>query len=177
MRKTALLLVAVALLGMTATGSLADQSGSKMNDSSGSGTGSSMGTGSGSGAGGTMTGAEEDSRSGDKARSESGSAAGSETTDTAKVIKGWSAKKMILNKTVYNEGNEKIGTVEDLIVTPDNSISYAIIGVGGFLGMGEHYVAVPVSEIKKKQDKLTMAGATKEELKRMPKFEYTKKKK
>ena len=55
---------------------------------------------------------------------------------------------MILGKAVYNENNEKIGKVQDLIVTPDNSISYAIIGVGGFLGVGEHYVAVPVNEIK-----------------------------
>ncbi len=50
------------------------------------------------------------------------------------VATGWSAKKNILGKAVYNDKNEKIGTVDDLIISPDKSVSFAIIGVGGFLG-------------------------------------------
>jgi hypothetical protein len=87
---------------------------------------------------------------------------------------GWSAKKKILGKAVYNDKNEKIGVVDDLIVTPDRSLSYAIIGVGGFLGMGKHDVAIPVGQFKEDKGKILLAGATKDALKAMPKFEYAK---
>jgi sporulation protein YlmC with PRC-barrel domain len=87
---------------------------------------------------------------------------------------GWSAKKKILGKAVYNDKNEKIGVVDDLIVTPDKSVSYAIIGAGGFLGMGKHDVAVPVGQFKEDKGKIVLAGATKDALKAMPKFQYAK---
>jgi hypothetical protein len=90
------------------------------------------------------------------------------------VAVGWSAKKKILGKSVYNDKNEKIGVVDDLIITPDKSVSYAIIGAGGFLGMGKHDVAVPVGQFKEDKGKIVLAGATKDALKAMPKFEYAK---
>lgn len=90
------------------------------------------------------------------------------------VAVGWSAKKKILGKAVYNEKNEKIGTVDDLIITPDKSVSYAIIGVGGFVGMGKHDVAIPVGQFKEDKGKIVLAGATKDALKAMPKFQYAK---
>jgi len=90
------------------------------------------------------------------------------------VLEGWSAKKAILGKAVYNDKNEKIGTIDDLIITPDRSVSYAIIGAGGFLGIGKHDVAIPVSQLKLEKDKFILPGATKEALKAMPKFEYAK---
>lgn len=96
-------------------------------------------------------------------------------TELEMVLKGWSAKKMILGKPVYNDKNEKIGDVEDIIITPDKSVSYGIIGVGGFLGMGERYVAIPVNQIKIKDKKFILPGATKQELEKMPQFEYRKK--
>jgi hypothetical protein len=90
------------------------------------------------------------------------------------VALGWSAKKKILGKAVYNDKNEKIGVVDDLIVAPDRSISYAIIGAGGFLGMGKHDVAIPVGQFKEDKGRIVLAGATKDALKAMPKFEYAK---
>jgi sporulation protein YlmC with PRC-barrel domain len=90
------------------------------------------------------------------------------------VAVGWSAKKKILGKAVYNDKNEKIGTVDDLIITPDKSVSYAIIGAGGFLGMGKHDVAIPVNQFKEDKGRIVLAGATKDALKAMPKFEYAK---
>jgi sporulation protein YlmC with PRC-barrel domain len=83
--------------------------------------------------------------------------------------------KQIMGKAVYNEEKQKIGTIDDLIITPDKSVSYAIIGVGGFLGMGRHHVAIPVNHFKVDKDRITLPGATKDALKAMPKFEYTKK--
>ncbi len=88
--------------------------------------------------------------------------------------KGWSAKKDIIGKTVYNDNNEKIGDVNDVIFSRNNSASFVVIGVGGFLGMGEHDVAVPLSRIKHDNDKLILAGATKEALKKMREFRYAK---
>jgi len=90
------------------------------------------------------------------------------------VATGWSAKKDIMDKAVYNDNNEKIGSVDDLIVSPNKSLSYAIIGVGGFLGMGTHDVAIPVNHIKERDNKLVLPGATKEALKALPEFQYAK---
>ncbi len=45
---------------------------------------------------------------------------------------GWSAKKQVLGKTVYNEKAEKVGVIDDLIIAPDRAVSFAIIGAGGF---------------------------------------------
>jgi sporulation protein YlmC with PRC-barrel domain len=90
------------------------------------------------------------------------------------VAKGWSAKKQILGKDVYNDTGDKIGEVNDLIVAPNKSVSYAIVGVGGFLGVGEHDVAVPVSKFKQQGGKIVLKGATKDALKAAPKFEYAK---
>jgi sporulation protein YlmC with PRC-barrel domain len=97
------------------------------------------------------------------------------TVEEQKVLAvGWSAKKTILDKAVYNSSNEKIGEVEDLIITPEKAVSYAIVGVGGFLGMAQHNVAIPVGHLKLEGDKLMLPGATKEGLKALPKFEYAK---
>jgi hypothetical protein len=90
------------------------------------------------------------------------------------VALGWSAKKHILGKSVYNDKNEKIGVVDDLIVTPDQAVSYAIVGVGGFIGMGKHDVAIPAAQLKENHGKLVVAGASKGALKSMPTFTYAK---
>ena len=82
------------------------------------------------------------------------------TVDEQKVLAvGWSAKKQILGQAVYNSSNEKIGTVEDLIITPDKAVSYAIVGVGGFLGIDRHDVAIPVGQLKREGDKLLGSGS------------------
>lgn len=95
-------------------------------------------------------------------------------TEITTIAHGWSAKKQILDKPVYNEQNEKVGEVDDIIVAPDKSISYAIVGVGGFLGLGEHYVAIPFNQFKANDGKYVLRGATKDALKAIPKFDYAK---
>jgi sporulation protein YlmC with PRC-barrel domain len=89
------------------------------------------------------------------------------------LARGWSAKKQILGKAVYNDQDEKVGEVEDLIVTPDKSLSYAIIGVGGFLGVGTYTVAIPVGQFQSSDGKIVLPGVTKDTLKAMPSFEYS----
>ena len=91
------------------------------------------------------------------------------------VAVGWSVKKQILGKTVYNENKQKVGRIDDLIVAPDSAVSFAIVGAGGFVGVGRHDVAIPVQQIKIQDDKFVLPGATKEAIKALPKFEYAKK--
>ena len=90
------------------------------------------------------------------------------------VAKGWSAKNQIMGKDVYNVKSEKVGSVDDLIITPEKAVSYAIIGTGGFLGMDKHDVAIPVNHFKLVEGKITLPGATKEAVKALPAFQYTK---
>ena len=92
--------------------------------------------------------------------------------ESTQLAMGWSVKKTLMGKTVYNDAGQKIGKVEDLIISPDKSVSYVIIGAGGFIGIGRHDVAIPVSQIQEQAGKLVMPGATKDTVKSMPAFIY-----
>jgi sporulation protein YlmC with PRC-barrel domain len=59
----------------------------------------------------------------------------------------WRSSKLI-GLDVYNDANEKIGAIEELIVDKSSKVENVVLGVGGFLGMGEHYVAVPMDKLK-----------------------------
>jgi sporulation protein YlmC with PRC-barrel domain len=59
----------------------------------------------------------------------------------------WRASKLE-GLDVYNNNNEKIGDISELLVDQTGKIEAVVIGVGGFLGMGEHDVAVPFDQIK-----------------------------
>jgi sporulation protein YlmC with PRC-barrel domain len=99
---------------------------------------------------------------------------GLSVTEVAEVATGWSAKNNLLGKPVFNEKGDKVGLVEDLIVAPNKTLSYLIIGTGGFLGIARHDVAIPVAQVVQKEGRFVMAGATKESLKRMAAFEYVR---
>ena len=86
--------------------------------------------------------------------------------------KGWSIKRSILGQPVYNEKNERVGSVDDIVVTRDKSVAYAIINAGGFLRMTKHNVAIPVSQFKSVDNKIVLPGATRETLKAMPEFQH-----
>ena len=88
------------------------------------------------------------------------------------VTLGYSAKRQVLGKPVFNDKSERIGSIDDIVIAPDKAVSYAIIGAGGFLGAGKHDVAIPVDQLDLVDGKLVLAGATKEALKAMPVFEY-----
>jgi hypothetical protein len=90
------------------------------------------------------------------------------------LLEGWSVKKSVLGKAVYNDQNVKVGTIRDLIVAPDGSVSAAILAAGGFLGVGTHDVAVPIAALDVRSGNLYLPGATKEALKATPEFQYAK---
>ena len=83
-------------------------------------------------------------------------------------VTGWSVKQKVMGHDVHNEHNEKIGDIRDLIMTADGQISHYIIGVGGFLGLGEHDVAIAFQEIQHGEGTCLLRGYTKERLKELP---------
>jgi sporulation protein YlmC with PRC-barrel domain len=90
------------------------------------------------------------------------------------VASGWSAKRQILGQSVFNDKDERVGSIDDIIIAPDKAVSYAIINAGGFIGLTKYDVAIPVSQLKLIDNKLVLAGATKEALKASLPFEYAR---
>ncbi len=132
--------------------------------------------------------------------SKSGSAT---TTQTASAAGLWQASKLI-GLNVYNDQNEKIGSIKDLMADKSGNIASAVVGVGGFLGMGERDVAVKWADLKWSNEPVRTAAssntttrpattgaasasnspktypdhavfnASKDQLKAMPQFDYNK---
>jgi sporulation protein YlmC with PRC-barrel domain len=91
--------------------------------------------------------------------------------DPASLATGYRTSKVV-GSTVVNEANETVGTIDDLIVTPTEKVPFAVLSVGGFLGMGTKYVVVPFSSIQVKDKQMVLPGATKDSLKALPEFKY-----
>jgi len=97
---------------------------------------------------------------------------GVSVVEATRLTMGWSVKKGILGKTVYNDSGEKVGKVDDLIIAPDRAVSYLIIGAGGFIGIGRHDVAIPITQVKDIGGRLVIPGASKAIVEAMPRFAY-----
>ena len=79
------------------------------------------------------------------------------------------------NEDVYDAQNNKIGDVNDILFEKDGRVSAVIVGVGGFLGVGEKDVAVPFTALKvteKDGDRYLVMNATKEALEKAPGYTY-----
>lgn len=85
-------------------------------------------------------------------------AASTATTTTTTASGEWRASKMAGLK-IYNDANESIGSINDLLMDKSGAIKIAVIGVGGFLGMGEHLVAVPYEKLKFVNEAVAYTGA------------------
>ena len=84
----------------------------------------------------------------------------------------------LVGMDVYNNQNDKLGQVEDLVVDNGKTISGVVVSVGGFLGMGEHYVLIdPASIVVSDKDGSMKAvvDTNKDNLKAAPAFTYKKK--
>ena len=69
------------------------------------------------------------------------------TTDVAPKSNHWRASKLI-GVNIYNEQNEKLGDISEIILDPSGKVTGYVIGVGGFLGMGQHDILVEPGKIK-----------------------------
>jgi hypothetical protein len=95
--------------------------------------------------------------------------------DVSVVGKGLPTSKL-LRSSVVNDKNEKIGSLDDIIIADEHSL-FAVLQVGGFLGIGSRLVAVPydslhIEEKDGKVQKVELPGATSDELKRLTEFKY-----
>jgi hypothetical protein len=95
------------------------------------------------------------------------------TIDVAKIANGYRSTK-IVGSNVVNDAGDTIGKIDDLLIGRDDSVLYAIVSVGGFLGIGTKLVAVPFEQLQIGKDDLVMPGGTKDQLKALPTFEYAK---
>ena len=114
----------------------------------------------------------------DSKQDQSGSSASSHNNSnsdqigTASISSNRYAKKM-MDMDVVSNNDEKIGTVEDFALNNDNKIEYAIVSVGGFLGVGDKLVAVPFKNLRvNHNEEKIILDATKQQLEQANEFKY-----
>ncbi len=92
--------------------------------------------------------------------------------DVVKVADGYRVSKL-RGTNVVTPQNEKLGELDDLIIGKDR-VLFAIIEVGGFLGLGSYLIAVPYTslQISDGGKRIVLPGATKESVKALPEFKY-----
>jgi sporulation protein YlmC with PRC-barrel domain len=80
-------------------------------------------------------------------------------SDSSSTFQGnWRASKLV-GLSVYNDANESVGSINDLLTDKNGNIKAVVIGVGGFLGVGEHLVAVPFDKVKFVNEPVAYASA------------------
>ena len=79
----------------------------------------------------------------------------------------------LIGAEVYNDSDEHIGTLDDLMIGDDGSVGFAILSVGGFLGIGSRLVAVTFDSLTIDDYRVVLPGATRDELQRLPEFDYS----
>ena len=94
-----------------------------------------------------------------------------ERVDVQKLAAGYRSSK-IVGSPVVNDANEKIGDVDDLLVEPSDKVLFAVLSVGGFLGMGERLVVVPFGSLQIAGNRVMLPGGTKDALNALPEFKY-----
>jgi sporulation protein YlmC with PRC-barrel domain len=86
-------------------------------------------------------------------------AAPAAASDTSSFKGNWRSSKMV-GLNVYNDSNESLGSINDLLTDKSGNIKAVVIGVGGFLGVGEHLVAVAFDKVKFVDEPIAYTGAS-----------------
>jgi PRC-barrel domain len=94
--------------------------------------------------------------------------------DVQKLSAGYRASKVI-GSSVLNDANEAIGKIDDLLVSTDGKAPYAVLSIGGFLGLDTHLVVIPYDSLNLLDNKIVLPGGTKDTLKMLPEFKYAAK--
>ena len=85
-------------------------------------------------------------------------AAPAAASDTSSFKGNWRSSKLV-GLNVYNDSNESLGSINDLLTDKNGDIKAVVIGVGGFLGVGEHLVAVAFDKVKFVDEPVAYTGA------------------
>jgi hypothetical protein len=91
--------------------------------------------------------------------------------EVQKLPSGYRASKVI-GSSVMNDAHNTIGKIDDLIVSTQGRPPFAVLSVGGFLGVDAHLVALPYDNLKVAGSELLLPGGTKAMLMRLPEFKY-----
>lgn len=91
--------------------------------------------------------------------------------DRSTLATGYRVSKVV-GSVVVNQDGDVVGTIDDLIVTPNERVPFAVLSVGGFLGVGTKYVVVPFSDIGVVNKQMMLRGATRQSLLELPEFKY-----
>jgi len=93
--------------------------------------------------------------------------------DVSVVARGLRVSKLT-GHTVVNDKNENIGKIDDIVIAQDHSL-FTVLQVGGFLGIGSRFVAVPFDNLKVDENvnKIELPGASRDELKKLAEFNYS----
>jgi sporulation protein YlmC with PRC-barrel domain len=78
----------------------------------------------------------------------------------------------LIGSTVYDVQNEKIGSVQDIVLNKDGRVTAVVVDVGTFLGMGGKDVAVSLNDLKMNNDRLTL-DRSKDQLKSAPTYQLS----
>jgi hypothetical protein len=94
--------------------------------------------------------------------------------DIQAVDHGFQVSKL-LGRSVENDKDQKIGTLDDLVVTTNHAL-FGVLQVGAFLGLGGRLIAIPYDSLNISEDgrKIILAGASKEELGKLPEYQDKK---
>jgi hypothetical protein len=108
-----------------------------------------------------------------EAQTEESTAVGVATGESRGVASGWSARH-VLGRSLYNDQAkpERIGKIDDIIISPDKTAPYVIVNAAGQVGAPKHDVAVRITQLRDVAGKLVLPGATKDALQASPPFEY-----
>jgi hypothetical protein len=80
----------------------------------------------------------------------------------------------VIGASVYDEHDQKIGTVDELLMGTNHDVTQVVLSVGGFLGLDSKLVAVKIDQLQVHPDRIVMAGATKDQLTQMPTYSFSK---
>ncbi len=96
------------------------------------------------------------------------------TVVTPRAASGARRASTIIGANIINEENRNVGEVHDLMVDTGGVATIAVLSVGGFLGIGERYIAIPLSDLRwnAERDRWMLPGATVDSLKARPAFTY-----
>jgi sporulation protein YlmC with PRC-barrel domain len=76
----------------------------------------------------------------------------------------------IIGATVYNDQNESVGSINELLIDNSHDVSGVVLSVGGFMGVNSKLVKVPFQDIHVTGDRLVMSGMSKDQLMQMPDY-------
>lgn len=79
----------------------------------------------------------------------------------------------IVGRTVVNESEDTVGTIDDLIIIPTDREPYAVLAVGGFLGLGTKNVVMPYSSLQEHGKQMLLRNVTTKTLQELPEFKYS----